>query len=177
MEEPRAGIPTIPGGVQTENDIAATFRELAIREREVIARERELAARETESKRSKWLNPVMVVLCAAVLGLFGNLWVAVINAGAARDLDRHRNRAAVIIETIKAPNPEAVLKALKFFSDRNLIDDPDDALRHAIYGITDVPPRPIGPTGLESIPVLPASGTSGQESVGPSGPTFAPRQR
>jgi hypothetical protein len=159
MEKPLDGIPTISGGVQTEHDIT-----VSLGEREVIARERELAAREAESKRSIWLNPAMVVLYVAVLGLAGNFGVAIYNANATRELDLHRNRAALIIEITKTGNPDAALKNLKWFSDRNLIDDPDGGLRQAIYGKTDVPLRPVGPTGPQSVPVLPATGPTGSTS-------------
>lgn len=110
---------------------------------------------------SIWRNPAMMVLYVAVLGLAGNIGVAIYNASAARKLELYRNRAALIIEITKTGNPDAALKNLKWFSDHNLIDDPDDGLRQAIYGKTDVPVRPVGPTGPESVPVLPATGPTG----------------
>lgn len=159
MGVPPVDVPSDSAGL----DITAARRELALRERELAARERELAAKESESKRP-WLNPTRTLLIVAILGLVGNVIVAIYNASATRQSEQRRNRAALITELAKIGDPDGVLKNLKWFSDRNLVDDPDGALRQAIYGKTDVPVRPVGPSGPESLPLLPPTGLTGSIS-------------
>jgi hypothetical protein len=62
-----------------EQDIAVKARELALKEREITAREREVAAKETELGHSRWLNPTVIGLFAAALGLIGSVVVARVN--------------------------------------------------------------------------------------------------
>jgi hypothetical protein len=53
-------------------EIAATKQELALKERKVAAKEEEL-------RRSRWLNPTVIGLFAATLGLIGSVIVARVN--------------------------------------------------------------------------------------------------
>jgi Pyruvate/2-oxoacid:ferredoxin oxidoreductase gamma subunit len=54
-------------------------RELNLREREVAAYEREITAKEAEINKSPWLNPLVIGLLVAVIGLVGSVVVTRMN--------------------------------------------------------------------------------------------------
>jgi hypothetical protein len=76
-----------------EEDSNARRRELDLREREVAAKEREVAAKEEELRRSRWLNPTVIGLFAASLGLIGSVVVARVNNQNSEQVDRLRSQS------------------------------------------------------------------------------------
>jgi hypothetical protein len=99
-----------------------------LREREITAREREVGAREREIKSSPWLNPLVIGIFVAALGLFGNMWVAVSNNRNSQDIERIRAQSNLVFDAIKTNQVDAC-KNLVFLVGLGLLDDP----RHAIH--------------------------------------------
>jgi hypothetical protein len=74
-------------------ETAAKRRELDLKEREIVAKEREVTAKEIEVNRSRWLNPTVIGLFAATLGLVGNIVVARVNNKNNQELERFRSQS------------------------------------------------------------------------------------
>jgi hypothetical protein len=100
-------------------------RELDIMEREVAAKEREVLAKEEDLKRSRWLNPTVIGLFAAALGLIGSvivarvndsntLRVAIENNTATQTVESHRAQSNLVLEAIRTGNPDAACRNLTF---------------------------------------------------------------
>jgi hypothetical protein len=117
-------------------------RELDIKEREVAAKEREVLAKEEELKRSRWLNPTVIGLFAATLGLMGNVIVARVNNENTQKVERVQNEANVTLEAIKTGtgNTDAACKNLLFFVSLGLISDPDGRIGFACAAAPKGPP-------------------------------------
>ncbi len=102
-------------------------RELDLKEREVAAREREVLAKEEELKRSRWLNPTVIGLFAAALGLLGSVIVARVNNANTQAVERLQSEANITLEAIKTGtgNTDAACKNLTFFVSLGLVHDPE----------------------------------------------------
>ena len=59
-----------------EYEISAKKRELDLSQREIAAKEREVAAKEKELQQSRWLNPMVIGIFVAAIGLIGSVVVA-----------------------------------------------------------------------------------------------------
>ncbi len=119
-------------------------RELVLREREVAAREREVTAREAEIKRSPWLNPLVLGLFVAGLGLLGNIVVAVVNSQNMQSVERVRAQSTLMLEAIKGGSSETTCKNLVFFVGLGLLDDSTQSIHNRCENT---------PIGVPSLPV------------------------
>ena len=77
-------------------EAAARIRELDLREREVAAKESEADSKEKELERSRWLNPTVIGIFVAAIGLLSSVVVARLNkqhytgpGAAASSVDHH----------------------------------------------------------------------------------------
>jgi hypothetical protein len=131
--------PIIPVAEPTQDAIDRK-RELDIKEREVAAKEREVLAKEEELKRSRWLNPTVIGLFAAALGLIGSVVVARVNNSntlrvatenniATQTVELHRAQSNLVLEAIKTGNADAACKNLLFFVGLGLLDDANQTIR------------------------------------------------
>jgi len=128
-----------------EYDIAATQRELDLKEREVVAKEREIAAKEKELEKSRWLNPTVIAILVAGIGLISSVVVARLNNKATQDLQRVQAQSTIILEAVRTGtgNTEASCKNLVFLSDLQLIDDPKQTIHKQCASV---------PAGVPSLP-------------------------
>jgi hypothetical protein len=111
-----------------ELDIRLKEHELRLKEVEIQAKERDLAT-------SKWLNPVVIGLFAATLGLVGNVVVTVINSTNTQELERFRTRSTIILEAIKTNgDTNAACKNLVFFTSLGLLEDRNHTITGACPG-------------------------------------------
>jgi hypothetical protein len=136
---------------RADAEIAARSRELDLKEREVIAAERELKLKEDDARRNRWLNPIVLGLFAAAVGLIGNFIVARVNTKSTQDIERLHGQSNLVLEAIKTGNADAACKNLLFFVGLKLLDDPQGAIQKQCAT------APSGP------PVLPTA--SGRSSV------------
>lgn len=137
----------MPDSDTLEQEAAAKKRELDLKEREVAAKEREADAKVLELNRSRWLNPTVLGLFAAAIGLLGNVVVTRINNSNTQDVERIRSEANVILEAIRTGtgNTDAACKNLRFLVTLGLVRDLNQKIA------TQCQAAPIGP------PSLPAS--------------------
>jgi hypothetical protein len=133
---------------------AARTRELDLKERDASAREREVTAKETELGRSRWLNPLVIGLFAAAVGLIGNVIVALVNDRNTQKIERIRAQSSLVLDAIRTGtgNTDAACKNLLALVGLGLLDDAS----HTIQQRCDT--APAGP------PSLPAQG--GQSGAG-----------
>jgi hypothetical protein len=66
--------------------------ELRVRERKLELKETEIRAKERELSSSRWINPVVIGLFAAVLALIGNIIVTVVNNQNTQEVERLRTQ-------------------------------------------------------------------------------------
>lgn len=102
-------------------------------ERELALKEREAAIRETDSQRTRWLNPMVIGLLVAALGLFGNLVVAFVN-------DRASLRSSLIVEAMKAPDLQGECEKLVGFIHLGVLDDPHGRISRCTVDPSFLPP-------------------------------------
>jgi hypothetical protein len=123
-----------------ELEVRLKEQELKLKEAEVLTKERDLAA-------SKWLNPVVIGLFAAALGLAGNVIVTTINSTNTQELERFRTRSTVILEAIRTNgDTNAACKNLVFFVSLGLIEDTNHTITGACPGnVQGVPSFSVGP--------------------------------
>jgi len=115
-------------------------RELDLKEREIAAKEREVAAKEMDLQRSRWINPMVLGLFAAALGLVGTILVARVNNQNSQDVERLRSQSNLVLEAIKTGSPDAACKNLTFFVNLGLLDDPSGTIRKACISAPQGPP-------------------------------------
>jgi hypothetical protein len=101
----------------------AKTRELDIYEREIAAGEREVAAKESELKKSRWTNPLVLLLVGAVIALFGNAVVAYLNNRNTQEVERMRSQSNLILEAIRTGSPEKACTNLVAIINLGLLDD------------------------------------------------------
>jgi hypothetical protein len=126
-------------------DTVSKQRELDLREREVAAKEREIKSKEEELARSRWLNPLLIGILVAAIGLISSVVVASLNNAATQKLERQRAQSTIILETIRTGtgNTDASCKNLVFMANLHLIDDPDNTIHKQCASV---------PEGIPSLP-------------------------
>lgn len=107
---------------QLETDIKFREREIALKEREQKSRESEIELKRRDHDTSKWRNPLIVAVFAAIVAAVGNAFVAYQNSNQQRILEREKAEQARILEVIKTGNdPDKAADNLKFLLDSGLI--------------------------------------------------------
>jgi hypothetical protein len=94
-----------------------------MRRQELALKRDELELRSGEQKKSGWFSPLVLGVLAAVLGLFGNALIAVLNGWSQRDLAKLQAEAERILDVVKTGNPDTAAVNLKFLLDAHLIRD------------------------------------------------------
>jgi hypothetical protein len=117
-------------------------RELDLKEREIVAREREVQSKEIELARSRWLNPTVIGLFAAAVGLIGSVIVARVNNSNTQEVERLRSEANVTLDAIKtgSGNTDAACKNLTFIVSLGLIRDPEGKIAKQCENAPKGPP-------------------------------------
>jgi hypothetical protein len=123
-------------------EMAFREREVAIKEREVAAKEREVLAKQEELKRSRWLNPTVIGIFAAALGLMGSVIVARVNNANTQEVERLQSEASITLEAIKTGtgNTDAACKNLVFFVSLGLVHDPEGKIADQCKNAPTGPP-------------------------------------
>jgi hypothetical protein len=117
------------------SDQKAKERELGLLEREVLVKERELA-------RSRWLNPTVLGLFAAALGLLGTLIVAERNNSSSRQLENVKLQSSLIIQAISTGDATTACKNLLFFRKLGLLEDPRNLIDQCASSPANTPVLP-----------------------------------
>jgi hypothetical protein len=112
-----------------QQETAFRESELAIKEREIALRECEIKAKETELDRSRWLNPTVIGLFAASIGLISSVIVARVNNANSQEVERLRSQANLVLEAIKTKEPADACKNLIFLVGVGLLDDSRGTIR------------------------------------------------
>jgi hypothetical protein len=97
--------------------------ETAAKKQELSFHEREVKAKEEELRRSRWLNPMVIGLFAAALGLIGSVIVARVNNQASQQLEQFRSQSTLILQAIKTGDQDGACRNLVFFVSLGLLDD------------------------------------------------------
>jgi hypothetical protein len=109
--------------------------ELRVKEHELKLRETEIRAKERELSTSKWMNPVVIGLFAAVLALIGNIIVTVFNNQNTQEVEHFHTQSTLILEAIKTNgDTNAACKNLIFFASLGLLEDTNHAITGACPG-------------------------------------------
>ena len=101
---------------------------------DIDLRKREIELKQTEQERSVFRSPLFLAVIAAVVGLFSNAIVALINGNAQRELEREkasatrqleegRAEAARILEALKTGDPDKAAENLKLLIETDLVED------------------------------------------------------
>jgi hypothetical protein len=135
-------------------------RELDIKEREVAAREIEVAATADDLKRNRWLNPTVIGLFAAALGLAGSFAVARANNENTQQVERLRSQSNLILEAIKTGSPDKACQNLVFFVGLGLVDDTNQTIQKKCSS---------SPAGAPSLPAASPQGPEGSGLTGSVG--------
>jgi hypothetical protein len=125
-----------------ELDRARFDQETRDREREIALKEREVSLKESESQKSRWHDPLIVALVAAILALLGNIYSSVSNAHVAAKASTDNARIAAyasrrnallqsIIEVIHSDPDKAELK-LNILLTTKVIEDDDGLVANAL---------------------------------------------
>jgi hypothetical protein len=110
--------------------------------KELELKEREVATKEAELLRSRWLNPTVIGLFAATVGLLGNLIVAYIGNRNSQQVEHSRAQSSLIVQAVGTGDAISACKNLLFFLRLGLLEDPQGTI-----GRCETVPN--------SIPVLP----------------------
>jgi hypothetical protein len=97
-------------------------RELDLREREVAAYEREITAKEAEINKSPWLNPLVIGLLVAVIGLLGSVVVTRMNNQTSQRVELFRAQSILVAGAISTYHGKACDDLLSL-NDLKLLDD------------------------------------------------------
>jgi hypothetical protein len=100
-----------------------------------------VALKQEELKRSRWLNPTVIGLFAAALGLIGSVVVAGVNNSnslrvttsnndASQRIEHSRAQSNLVLEAIKTGNPDTACQNLVVFVGLGLLDDPGNTIQH-----------------------------------------------
>jgi hypothetical protein len=95
-----------------------------LRRAELALKEREVAAKEKELERSRWLNPTVLGLFAAAVGLIGNLIVASINNRGTLTIQHATAQSNLIVQAVSTGNYDTACKNIKSLITLHLLDDP-----------------------------------------------------
>lgn len=130
-----------------QEEAAAKKQELGLRQREVTAKEEEL-------RRSRWLNPMVIGLFAAAIGLIGSVIVARVNNQASQQLEQFRSQSTLILQAIKTGDQDGACRNLVFFVSLGLLDDQNHTISKTCASApTGAPSLPADSRGVE----IPAS--------------------
>lgn len=92
---------------------------------ELRLKELELKQKEFEEKSRKKLNPIIVGIIAACLGLLGNIFVTYLEGENALELESAKLQSSLILEAIKTGNQNLAENNLEFLLEAGLIEDED----------------------------------------------------
>ncbi len=144
---------------ERQMELEAKFREreISIKEREQSSRETELELKRHDHNASKWRNPLIVAVFAAIVAALGNAFVSYLNSNQQQMLERDKAEQARILEVIKTGNdPDKAAENLKFLLESGLIAGDPHKGRLQEFLATREPG-----TG----PSLPSSGNSGAPGI------------
>jgi hypothetical protein len=122
-----------------------------LRLKEITIKAREVSMKETELLRSRWLNPTVIGLVAAALGLFGNLIVALISNVNSQRIERFKAQSNLIVQAVGTGDQKSACRNLISFIRLGLLDDPEGRLGKCE---TDLNTIPVLPSGSTYTPVL-----------------------
>jgi hypothetical protein len=133
-----------------------------LRRKEIALKEREVAAKEAELLRSRWLNPTVIGLFAATIGLFGNLIVAFIGNWNSQQVEHSRSQSSLIIQAVGTGDAKSACKNLMFFLGLGLLDDPKGTISRCETSPNTIPVLP----GVKTY--TPVADTPWSEAMSPS---------
>jgi hypothetical protein len=137
------------------------IQESQLRKKELELKEREVATKEAELLRSRWINPTVIGLFAATIGLFGNLIVAYIGNRNSQEIERSRGQSSLVVQAVGTGDAGTACKNLISFLRLGLLDDPKGTISRC-------------ETALGTIPVLPSVKTYAPVADVPSATELAP---
>lgn len=109
--------------------------ELLIKEQELKLKVAEIRAKERDIATSKWLNPIVIGLFVATLGLVGNIVVTVVNNKNTQQIEHSRTQSTLVLEAIKTNGDTSVAcKNLVFFVSLGLLEDANRTITGACPG-------------------------------------------
>jgi hypothetical protein len=120
-------MPAEQNGHGVEHERLAFDRERA--EQELELKKRELQLRESELKRSRWSNPLVLVILTAALGIAGNGIVAWYNGRSSYELEERRAEQSRVLEAIKTADPDKAATNLEFLLQTGLYTDKGGRLK------------------------------------------------
>jgi hypothetical protein len=118
------------------------IQESRSKNKELELKEREVATKEIELLRSRWLNPAVIGLFAATIGLIGNLIVTYIGNRNSQLVEHSRAQSSLIVQAVGTGDATLACKNLLNFLQLGLLEDPQGRIARC-------------ETVPNSIPVLP----------------------
>jgi hypothetical protein len=118
-------------------------QEAELKRAELALKEREIAAKEAELQRSRWLNPTVLGLFAAAIGLIGNVVVAWYNSRSSREVAHNQAQSSLILQAVTTGNYASACQNLVSLIKLGLVDDPKGSLQRCTSGEANIPVLPI----------------------------------
>ncbi len=142
--------PGQPNDSVTERERFAS--ETAFRNRELTTKEKEIEFKKLEYARSRWTNPLVVVIFAAALAAAGNILVAYRTASSALESLDRKAEADRILEAIKPDDDGAKVHRLQFLGRLKLVSNQEmlEATKRFVndYVAQSAPLPPPPPTNI-----------------------------
>lgn len=114
----------IPAAAQTDFEREKWEAELDLRRRELDLKEREEARLASESRRSRWWNPLFIAIVGATIAALGSVFVTWLNGTSSEETETIKAESARILEAIKANDTEKAKQNLRFLLATGLISEP-----------------------------------------------------
>jgi hypothetical protein len=99
--------------------------DLRLREMELDLRRDELQLKREELSKSRWSNPLLLGILAALVGFLGNIYATFLQGRSAREAEALKLRSSLILEAIKTGSPSTAATNLDFLVKISYLDDPD----------------------------------------------------
>jgi hypothetical protein len=133
----------LPATLLTPLDERRLAQEAEFKRAEIALKEREIAVKETELQRSRWLNPTVLGLFAAAIGLMGNVIVAGYNSKSSREIAQNQAQSNLILQAVTTGNFTSACQNIISLIELGLVNDPTGSLRKCATGQSSIPVLPI----------------------------------
>jgi hypothetical protein len=130
-----------------------------LRREELALKEREVAAKERELERSRWLNPTVIGLFAAALGLAGNLVVALLNNRGTVMIQHATTQSNLIVQAVSTGDYDKACRNIRSLINLGILDDPSGKLGRCNSVPSSIPVLP-PQTSLTYMPYIDVPGNA-----------------
>ncbi|MBC2806975.1 hypothetical protein C3Y94_027985 [Rhizobium ruizarguesonis] len=129
-----------------------------LRTKEIDLKIRELKLKESDALRSRWFNPTVIGLIAAALGLFGNMFVALVSSVNSQRIEQFKAQSTLIVQAVGTGDERSACRNLISFIHLGLLQDPQGRLAQCQTDLNTIPVLPSGSTYTPALDTLASVG-------------------